>query len=575
MSLAACNSGQINANSSNVTSKSYSDSQSGNPKVSAAPLQMSGEDIYWTAAGSTNVLTAFAVGVRSYMVMPKYFSLAERMMYSGLIGGSLFIPEIALFGGYKLVQNILWRVNPKQYINAIAVGPQLTSTGDPMMFTGGSNTDKVWEEAHYFNGNQWQQVQGSNFGDDNKITNISVNWDKTQKWEAATGLKAAYPYTVVTTNYGEVRYYDPSRNSWFELLRPDNKGDLETVRSAGGLDGLAISQLDVQWQDNGDPKIVIGTNNAKANGAEVYYYDGTKWTNFGVKTKNGDWGSDNGVTVMRVLWPDSGTPSIVAATNYGEVKYYNPSQMQWVDLITDNNKGTIADLANGKSIHGTSIGALDVNWQFSGDPQVVIGTSRSGDNSAEIYYYNGSKWDAIGYTGDQLNNWYGAATTLSVNWYDSGKPSIVAGTSVGQVKYFDPARDSWFEMVRPDNKGNTWIRDDTYRGHYFFDLNISQMAVAWIDGHDPRIVIGTNNSGYNGAEVYYYDGSKWDNLGVTTGNGDWGANNAVTTMKVLWPVNNDKTAYLDEIPYIIAGTNYGEVYIYDHPNHKWRLSQKW
>lgn len=503
---------------------------------------------------------------------------AEMLMYSTGVGIFVGGTATALDGIYRAISNMVHRQDGYQHLNFIEAGPQMNEAQWPLMISGGGmNTgdgsgDNLF---HQYNGSSWSNIDRLNNGE---ISQISVSWDKTIDYANSRGLNLAEvtPYMVIATKYGKVDYYDPSRGQWFPLMDESHRGNLENLNStSNGTElGNTVTGMSVLWPSTGgDPRVVLATDNNDSNGAEVYYYNGHSWTNFGITSGNNDWGYRNAVNILQVAWnrygyetPDTSAPYIVAGTSYGEVKYYDPSRSSWFDLIQDNNKGNIEKIASGRSIENNEIGAMAVDWSVSGDPQVVLGTSNSGDNGAEVYYYNGHVWNNFGVT-THNGDWGvdNAVTAMNVAWCgENCTPRIVAGTNYAEVKYYDPARSGWFDLVREDNRGNIDQIGDN--GHSIENLAILDLAAFWSASGDPQVVISTNNSDTNRAEVYYYDSHVWNNFG----NPDWGKDNSAPVLRVYWPLNDDLTPKGNGTPYIIAGTTYGEVKVFDPTIGYWK-----
>ncbi|HRG63859.1 MAG TPA: hypothetical protein PLP75_12685 [Burkholderiales bacterium] len=507
-----------------------------------------------------------------------------------LVEGVLVNTSAILVGGvataadgiYHAIYNTLVRHDGYQHVNDISVGPQMENTSFPLLITaGGYNNDSPAGQdpsiLHQLDGNSWSGVSTLN---NEEIIQTSVAWDRTIDYANSSGLNLAQvtPYMVVVTKYGQVNYYDPSRGQWFYLMDESHRGNIDYLQYGREL-GNTVTAMSVLWPSTGgDPRVVLGTDNNDSNGAEVYYYNGHSWTNFGIKTHAGDWGRHNAVNQLSVSWnrygyetPDTSAPYIVAGTNYGEVKYYDPTRSAWFDLINDGNKGNIEHVANNRSIEDNEIGTMSVNWEYSGDPQIVLGTSNSGKNGADVYYYNGHVWSNLGistHNGDWGSG--NAVTALQVAWCgDACTPRIAAGTNYAEVKYYDPARSAWSDLVRDDNKGDI---ENVANGKSIHGNAILDLQAYWPTSGDPQVVIGTNNSDANGAEVYYYDGHIWTNFGIKTHSGDWGSGNAVTAMRVYWPLNDDLTPKGTGTPYIIAGTNYGEIKVFDPTLNQWSQS---
>lgn len=485
--------------------------------------------------------------------------------FSLFVGGA----ATAIDGVYNAISNMVHRQDGYQHINFINVGPQMDEAQWPLMISGGGmNSDDGSGDNlfHDYNGSSWSGIGRLS---DEEVSQISVSWDRTIDYANSRGLNLAEvtPYMVIATKYGEVDYYDPSRGQWFSLMDESHRGDLENIVSNREI-GNTVTGMSVLWPSaGGDPRIVLATDNNGSNGAEVYYYNGHLWTNFGITSGNNDWGRDNSVNILQVSWnrygyetPDTSAPYIVAGTNYGEVKYYDPSRSSWFDLVRDDNKGNIEKIASGRSIENNEIGAMAVDWSVSGDPQVVLGTSNSGDNGADVYYYNGHIWSNFGVT-THNGDWGvdNAVTAMNVAWCgENCTPRIVAGTNYAEVKYYDPARSGWFDLVRDDNKGNI---DHIANGKSIEGNAILDLQAFWpvsVSG-DPQVVISTNNSDKNHAEVYYYDSHIWNNFG----NPDWGKDNSAPVLRVYWPLNDDLTPKGNGTPYIIVGTTYGEVKVFD------------
>lgn len=529
---------------------------------------------YAIVFGSTSTgVSAAAFGVLAYAngFGMMGVDLADLVISTGVgifVGGT----ATAIDGIYHAINNMIHRVDGYQHINFINVGPQMDGAQWPLMVSGGGlNTDNGSGDNlfHDYNGSSWSSIGRSG---DEEVSQISVSWDRTIDYANSRGLNLAEvtPYMVIATKYGKVDYYDPSRGQWFSLMDESHQGNLENLNStSNGTElGNTVTGMSVLWPSaGGDPRIVLSTDNDGRNGAEVYYYNGHAWTNFGITSGKNDWGRHNAVNILQVSWnrygyetPDTSAPYIVAGTNYGEVKYYDPSRSSWFDLIRDDNKGNIEKIASGRSIENNEIGAMAVDWSVSGDPQVVLGTSNSGDNGADVYYYNGHIWSNFGVTthnGDWGRD--NAVTAMNVAWCgENCTPRIVAGTNYAEVKYYDPARSGWFDLVRDDNKGNI---DHIANGKSIEGNAILDLQAFWpVSGSgDPQVVISTNNSDKNHAEVYYYDSHIWNNFG----NPDWGKDNSAPVLRVYWPLNDDLTPKGNGTPYIIAGTTYGEVKVFD------------
>ncbi len=584
--LLGCNSGQSNAISS-VQSPSIATNQNLNKKQSlksdTIPDAQQYEIVYGASTGIYSV-PIYGLLVRGSLENVFISEVAAFVMEG--IGSIMFANLGGLVtaftdGIYHAIANMVTRHDGYQHINYLGVGPQLEGVKCPLILsTGGFNVDGAGNfgnstEIHEFNSNLWNDISDAKVYDE--IVQTSVSWDRTIKYANANGLSLAgiTPYMVIVTKYGEVKYYDPSKNQWSDLMDQAHKGDINYVNSNNELSNT-VTAMSVLWPSNGDdPKIVLGTDNNDANGAEVYYYNGHSWTNFGIRTGHGDWGYKNTVTQLDVSWdrygyetPDSSAPYIVAATNFGEVKYYDPSRKDWFNLVRDDDKGNIENVVNGRAIKNDGIGVMSVDWSPSGDPQVMLGTNNSGDNGAEVYYYNGQVWNNFGIKTHQ-GDWGvdNAVTAMQVAWCGQNCiPRILVGTNYAEVKYYDPSRNSWFNLVRDDNKGNI---EHVANGKAIEGNTILDLQAYWPSSGDPQVVIATNNSNKNAAEVYYYDSHTWTNFGVTSDNGDWGTDNAVTSMRVYWPLNEDLTPKGNGVPYILAGTNYGEIKVFDPGVNHW------
>jgi hypothetical protein len=513
------------------------------------------------SAGAFGAL-AYVNGIGMYGV--DLADLAISTTVGIFVGGA----AVAIDGIYKALSDTVHRRDGYQHINFINVGPQMNEAQWPLMISGGGmNSDDGSGDNlfHQYNGSSWSNIDRLSNGE---ISQISVSWDKTIDYANSRGLNLAEvtPYMVIATKYGEVDYYDPSRGQWFPLVDESHRGNLEHINEDGKTLGNTVTGMSVLWPSTGgDPRVVLATDNNDSNGAEVYYYNGHSWTNFGITSGNNDWGRHNAVNILQVSWnrygyetPDTSAPYIVAGTNYGEVKYYDPSRSSWFDLIRDDNKGNIEKIASGRSIENNEIGAMAVDWSVSGDPQVALGTSNSGDNGADVYYYNGHIWNNFGVT-THNGDWGvdNAVTAMNVAWCGQDcTPRIVAGTNYAEVKYYDPARSGWFDLVRNDNRGNI---DHIANGKSIEGNAILDLQAFWSESGDPQVVISTNNSDKNHAEVYYYDSHIWNNFG----NPDWGKDNSAPVLRVYWPLNDDLTPKGNGTPYIIAGTTYGEVKVFD------------
>jgi hypothetical protein len=374
------------------------------------------------------------------------------------------------------------------------------------------------------------------------------------------------------------------------LVRDDNKGNIEKIASGRSIENNQIGAMDVDWTVSGDPQVVLGTSNSGDNGAEVYYYNGHVWTNFGIKTHAGDWGRDNAVIAMSVFWQgDSAvpqTPKIVAGTNYGEVKYYDPARNGWFDLVRDDNKGNIENIANGKSIKGNAVLALQAYWPATGDPQVVISTNNSGDNGAEVYYYDSHNWTNFGvktHDGDWGKD--NSAPVLRVYWplnddltfKGNGTPYIVAATTYGEVKVFNPTIGAWRELLVGGgnndyiNAGNINGIPSLLPGHKIYTDANAELQSHGISGFFAMMQEDGNFVLYK----QYADGrteSLWASDTVGHGdymdfNGDWGilavhdGNNGMSYQ------SNNKAG--SDGPYSLVVQGDGNMVIYGHSGVRW------
>jgi hypothetical protein len=565
--LFGCNSG--NSNQSQNNQSTAMNQEQAKPTLKSSNLYNPSMQ-YAIVFGSTSTgVSAGAFGALAYvngigMYGVDLADLAISTTVGIFVGGA----AVAIDGIYKALSDTVHRRDGYQHINFINVGPQMNEAQWPLMISGGGmNSDDGSGDNlfHQYNGSSWSNIDRLSNGE---ISQISVSWDKTIDYANSRGLNLAEvtPYMVIATKYGEVDYYDPSRGQWFPLVDESHRGNLEHINEDGKTLGNTVTGMSVLWPSTGgDPRVVLATDNNDSNGAEVYYYNGHSWTNFGITSGNNDWGRHNAVNILQVSWnrygyetPDTSAPYIVAGTNYGEVKYYDPSRSSWFDLIRDDNKGNIEKIASGRSIENNEIGAMAVDWSVSGDPQVALGTSNSGDNGADVYYYNGHIWNNFGVT-THNGDWGvdNAVTAMNVAWCGQDcTPRIVAGTNYAEVKYYDPARSGWFDLVRNDNRGNI---DHIANGKSIEGNAILDLQAFWSESGDPQVVISTNNSDKNHAEVYYYDSHIWNNFG----NPDWGKDNSAPVLRVYWPLNDDLTPKGNGTPYIIAGTTYGEVKVFD------------
>jgi hypothetical protein len=96
---------------------------------------------------------------------------------------------------------------------------------------------------------------------------------------------------------------------------------------------------------------------------------------------------------MAVNWDSSGNPQVVVGLGSGAVEYYNGSG--WSQLKDDG--------------WGTSVNTMEVSWNLTGAPEVLVGLG-----SSAMEYYNGSGWSQLQGTG-----WDTSIKTTDAQWSDA------------------------------------------------------------------------------------------------------------------------------------------------------------
>jgi hypothetical protein len=288
-----------------------------------------------------------------------------------------------------------------------------------------------------------------------------------------------------------------------------------------------VTNLSVQWSDDGNPNIVFSYENG-----EIWYYQSTG--NGGNWSEIGSLGSD--VTQMAVQWGANGEPTqIVAGLANGAVIYYTP-QSGWQTL---NN-------------FGKSVTQLSVQWQDNGNPNIVVGL----DNS-EVQSYQGS---GNGGSWTQLHDdgWVYPVQQLAVQWISGdAQPLVVVGLGT------DDGNNGTVWYYQGSGEQGGW----TYLSGLPSGAAIAQMAVQWNVSPSPsssnnvsnlKIVVGQADS-----TISYYNGSGW------TATPDINSSlKILNAMAVQWSANGEPkiTVGLGDYQY----DDQGELWYLPNPSQSWQ-----
>nr|WP_322742638.1 Calx-beta domain-containing protein [Synechocystis salina] len=239
--------------------------------------------------------------------------------------------------------------------------------------------------CYYYNAGNWSTLVGNIQFNSPLITQLAVRWNA----DPSVNPDVVVGQGDTGEGYSEyqVQYYNGATGSLTSLLYSDSDPP--------------ITQMAVNWRDNGDPQIVIGLGN---NGG-VEYYDGSGWNI--LENLNPAWSSP--VTQMSVQWNTQDQPQIVVGLADGAILYYNGTE--GFGLIPSTN-------------NSDPVTQMSVQWNANGDPKIVAALGNKGG----VEYYNGSQWITVA---DANPGWSSPVTQLSVQWDRDGNPDIVVGLKNG------------------------------------------------------------------------------------------------------------------------------------------------
>ena len=267
------------------------------------------------------------------------------------------------------------------------------------------------------------------------------------------------------------------------------------VRSSWDFDRYTV--VNTLQSYNGELYAGIGTGSSNA---EVWKYDGTSWTKVGGDGINSGWST--GFEGVFALTPFDGKLFAGLGWSGNDAEVWSWDGTGWTKI-------------GGDSINGGWTSNYETVWSlttYNGQLYAGLGSST---NDAEVWTWDGSGWTKVGGDGDN-DSWSGTYEEVyTLRIYD-GKLYAGLGNGSGDAEVWSYDGTSW-ALIGGDDVNSSWP-DGTYE-------RIRSMAV-----YNGKLHIGLGDSTGDG-EVWRWDNTSWEKIGGNGQNSGWtGTIEYVTTM---------------------------------------------
>ena len=383
-----------------------------------------------------------------------------------------------------------------------------------------ANDGEVWR----WDGATWTKIGGDS---------LNGGWTTSFEWVMSMANDGTNLYAGLgnSANDGEVWRWDGS--DWTKIGGDSLNGgwttNIESVYSltyfGGNLyagTGLTAGDADV-WRWNGTSWTQIGgdglntgwasstyeyvgalTNDGtnlyaglgSSNGdGEVYRWSGSSWTKLGGDGANSSWITNHGDAVLGMAFADGSLYT-------GLFDSAGDSQLWQYDGDWERLGGGYINESWGY------YGLNSVESSTTFDGKLYMGTGTSVAGSAQVWQFDGSRWQIIG--GQGIKGSWAPDTYESVFTLQSFNGELYAGIGVS-------ANDA--EVWKYD--GTTWqqIGGDSLNGGWATNFE-NVFALTPFEG---KLYAGLGSSA-NDAEVWSWDGSSWTKIGGDSLNGGWTTN---------------------------------------------------
>ncbi|WP_062260159.1 hypothetical protein [Endozoicomonas arenosclerae] len=272
--------------------------------------------------------------------------------------------------------------------NGLSVDWSVSGTPRVAVGLGQYNSKTPGGAVEYFDGSGWSELQGTGWAAG--VNQMSVLWPKDSKPWVVAGLGQFDEGTTA----GAVEYFNGS--NWREL---HNTGWVAPV-----------NQMAARWQDVDHPQVVVGLGqyNLHTAGGAVEYYDGSQWH----ELLGTGWLAP--VNQMEVNWQGNSSPKVLIVLGQ-----YQPNSGGAIEYFNGKNWTELHD-ANWLANHVTTgVTQLSADWSQGGNPRAVIAlgkvfpiiTDGKPPRSGEIQFYNGKDWVLL-----HDSDWNNVVNALSVDW---------------------------------------------------------------------------------------------------------------------------------------------------------------
>ena len=286
--------------------------------------------------------------------------------------------------------------------------------------------------------------------------------------------------------------------------------------SASGWTQQAGNDINGSWDLNGNPTIessnvldgnlYVGTGNGTGD-AEVWKWNGTRWTQIGGDGLNNCW-AINTFEAVYVMANDGTNLYVGLGSGTGDAEVWKWNGSTWSKIGGD---------ALNSSWQINTFEAVNALTFVGGELYAGLGT---GANDAEVWKWNGSTWSKIG--GDSLNsgwttNYEGVYSLVN----DGTNVYAGLGLTAGDSEVWKWNGSTW-SKIGGDSLNSSW--DTTFEYVY---------SMTYFGGN---LYVGLGSTAGD-AEVWKWNGSTWSKIGGDTVNSSWDS----SSYEMVYSLVNDGT----------------------------------